>query len=117
MTSKIAKIDWSTVELVGKLKPVVAGKRESNPRERRGRSSMKAILSGASMKARSCGALTHTQLCAELVSAYDCFIYGIGLLAAACAPTRDQQVEWAACAMVETMIALHSHSSHWLRPR
>ena len=117
MTAKITKIDWSTVELIGKLEPVVTAKREPNPRERRGRSTMKAILSGASMKARSCGAMTHSQLCAELVSAYDCFVYGLGLFAAVLAPTREQQVERAACAMVEMMLARRLQPSRWLKPR
>jgi len=54
------------------------------------------------MKARSCGALTHAQIRAALVpGGLDALVYGIGLVAAASAGTRDQQVMYAAIVMAE----------------
>ena len=54
------------------------------------------------MRARSCGAMTHAQIRAALVpGSLDALVYGIGLVAAASARTRDQQVMFAAIVMAE----------------
>ena len=94
------KIDWATVQRVGALEPLRP--KIKRPSDRRGRSVIAAILSGASMKARSCGALTHAQIRAALVpGGLDALVYGIGLVAAASGGTRDQQVMYAAIVMAE----------------
>ena len=109
-------IDWNTVELVGDLEPIaedshrdhreitlptqhaysdqrLAPRHAPGPRvypDRRGRSDVKKVLSGASMKARGNGArLTHGQICKRLRPGFDVLVYGIGLLAAATAYGSD----------------------------
>jgi hypothetical protein len=105
-------IDWNTVELVGDLEPIAEdshrehallthhaysdqrlARQAPGPRvypDRRGRSDVKKVLSGASMKARGNGArLTHGQICKRLRPGFDVLVYGIGLLAAATAYGSD----------------------------
>lgn len=99
-----SKIDWDTVELVGPLSPLPESPRatvakvrtrvrkERSERafpERRGRSIVKKLLSGASAKARARGAIyTHVQLRKMLVG-LERFIYGWSLVAAAVESTND----------------------------
>ena len=107
MKSK-AKIDWDTVELVGSLAPVIAvlPPVERVPRlfpDRRGRSIVKQILSGATQKARARGAIyTHSQLRKLLPAGLPTFIYGWWLLAAAMESELSRGVELAAEAIRET---------------
>lgn len=111
MTSR-REIDWNTVELVGDLEPIVevAPEIDRHPLhvarpargeriypDRRGRSVLKKILSGASMKARGNGArMTHAQICKRLSPGLDVLIYGIGLLAASMASDPARRVTLAA---------------------
>ena len=117
------KIDWDTVELVGALLPTssampsslsappVLTKRSprlSSPRlfsDRRGRSIVKQILSGAAQKARARGApYTHTQLRTLVPAGLEMLIYGWRLVAAAVVSDRDisSAVELAALAIDAT---------------
>ena len=89
-------IDWNTVELVGDLEPMPLASAQPSRKvervfpDRRGRSDVKKILSGASMKARGNGArLTHGQICKKLRPGLDVLAYGVGLLAAATAFSSD----------------------------
>jgi len=94
-----AKIDWDTVELVGALEPTLpsvskaAAKAAERTRlfpDRRGRSSVKQILSGAAAKARARGAAyTHTQLRKLLPAGLEMLAYGWWLVAAAVEGERD----------------------------
>lgn len=112
MTTK-RTIDWNTVELVGDLEPFVEtsdhvqhplhtvrsvpGRVDRVYPDRRGRSVLKKILSGASMKARGNGArMTHAQICKRLSPGLDVLIYGIGLLAASMASDPTRRVTLAA---------------------
>lgn len=115
-----AKIDWDTVELVGTLVPASAPvfssvERALRPRlfhDRRGRSIVKQILSGAAAKARARGALyTHTQLRKLLPAGLETFIYSWWLVAAAVESDRDlsRAVDVAAHAIIAT--------SHWAGQR
>lgn len=112
MTSKV-KIDWDTVELVGSLAPVIAPPVERvippierAPRlfpDRRGRSIVKQILSGAAQKARARGAIyTHTQLRKLLPAGLPTLAYGWWLVAAAMEGDVSRGVETAAQAIIET---------------
>ena len=97
MKHKIVKIDWDTVELV--VEPV-----RQFP-DRRGRSIVKKILSGASAKARAQGAVyTHSQLRSFIPAGLEMLIYGWWLLAAAIASSHDlsRGVKLAASAIIET---------------
>lgn len=106
------KIDWDTVELVGSLAPVLSvpppAERtvERAPRlfpERRGRSIVKQILSGAAQKARARGAIyTHTQLRKLLPTGLPTLAYGWWLVAAAMEGDVSRGVETAAQAIIET---------------
>ena len=102
-----AKIDWDTVELVGDLVPMlpvsslpverksrtVSTVERGEPRlfpDRRGRSVVKKILSGAAAKARARGAVhTHVQLRALLPAGLETLIYGWWLVVAAAAVGVD----------------------------
>lgn len=105
-----AKIDWDTVELVGALAPVIFSPAEHTvervPRlfpDRRGRSIVKQLLSGASQKARARGALyTHTQLRKLLPAGLPTLVYGWRLVAAAMERDLSRGVELAAQAISET---------------
>ena len=111
---KKARIDWNTVELIASTsddgevaaRSVVKDDDERAPRvfpDRRGRSVVKSLLAGASMKARGRGAIrTHVQLRGALVG-WQIFLYGWGLLGAAVASTRDFAlgVDLAACVIEE----------------
>jgi len=75
--SKLVKIDWDTVELVEPTSTVTLV-------ERRGRSKIGQILSGAASKARARGAVyTHTQLREFLPQGLERLVYGWRLVAAA----------------------------------
>ena len=108
-----AKIDWDTVELVGALVPASLPafppvERALRPRlypDRRGRSIVKQILSGAAAKARARGALhTHTQLRRLLPAGLETLVYSWWLVAAAVESDRDisRAVEVAAHAITAT---------------
>ena len=109
MKSKV-KIDWDTVELVGALAPVIPvpipPPIELTPRlfpDRRGRSIVKQILSGASAKARARGAIyTHTQIRKLLPAGLETLVYGWWLMAAAMERDLSRGVELAAQAIGET---------------
>jgi hypothetical protein len=107
-----AKINWDTVELVGPLSPASAPAdppqiTRAEPRpypEKRGRSIVKQILSGAAAKARSRGAIyTHTQLRVFIPAGLEMLVYGWCLVAAAVESDRDisRGVEAAARAISE----------------
>jgi len=110
------KIDWDTVELVGVLEPAlpvlppaeraVDRAADRTPRlfhDRRGRSIVKQILSGAAQKARARGAIyTHTQLRKLLPAGLPTLVYGLWLLAAAMESDLSRGVELAAQAISET---------------
>jgi hypothetical protein len=105
-----AKINWDTVELVGPLSPASAPadppvERELRPYpEKRGRSIVKQILSGAAAKARSRGAIyTHTQLRVFIPAGLEMLIYSWCLVAAAVESDRDisRGVEAGARAIIE----------------
>ena len=105
------KIDWDTVELVGALAPVfpvfpVLPPVERTPRlfpDRRGRSIVKQILSGASQKARARGAIyTHTQIRKLLPAGLETLVYGWWLLSAAMEIDLSRGVEMAAQAISAT---------------
>ena len=94
------KLNWDTVELVSRTECV----RRVFP-DRRGRSTVKQILSGASAKARARGAMhTHTQLRKLLPVGLEMLVYGWWLVAAAVESDRDlsRGVELAATAIRET---------------
>lgn len=85
------QLDWDTVELV---EYSVAFDRPAPPQrsfpDRRGRSVVKQILSGAAAKARARGAaFTHTQICKRLPAGLPTLIYGLGLVFAAMESDRD----------------------------
>lgn len=119
MKKQSAKIDWDTVELVGKLVPTTPSftpvsvplkkttwsdppatvmKGSSDPR-------VKLILSGASAKARARGpSHTHTQLRKIIPAGIETFIYAWWLVTAAIESDRDvsRGVEIAAHAIFAT---------------
>jgi hypothetical protein len=75
-----AKIDWDTVQLAPAAPRLVEV--ALFPRQR----PLTQILSGASMKARACGAIyTHAKICRLLDPGLDVFAYGWGLVASAMA--------------------------------
>ena len=99
----VTRIDWDTVELVDVILPTQSSRSNDLVRpprlpptrfervypDRRGRSTMKKLLSGASTKARARGAIyTHTQLRRSLVG-WQIFFYGWDLFTAAMASKRD----------------------------
>jgi hypothetical protein len=89
-------LDWDTVELVRRDSPIHA--------DRRGRSVVKMILSGAAAKARARGAIyTHVQLRQLIPAGLETLAYGVGLLMAAVESERDfvRGVEVAARAICE----------------
>jgi len=112
-----AKINWDTVELVGPLSPASAPADPSDPSEKaraerelrpypekRGRSIVKQILSGAAAKARARGAIyTHTQLRVFIPAGLEMLVYSWCLVAAAVESDRDlsRGVESAARAISE----------------
>lgn len=67
---------------------------------------IKAILSGASMKSQSTGALSHRQICSRLLFGLDAFAYGLALALAASAIDRAQQVNVAFRVMQSTTVSL-----------
>jgi len=105
------KIDWDTVELVD----TEAAARPPPPTlvwsDRRGRSMVKKILSGAAAKARARGSpYTHTQLRKHIPAGIETLIYGWRLLAAALESERavSAGVEMAARAIYETSQSLRA---------
>ena len=106
------KIDWDTVELIlptdraqafeKERKRVLEREQRLYP-ERRGRSVVKQILSGAAQKARARGAIyTHTQLRKLLPAGLETPVYGWWLVAAAMERDLSRGVETAAQAIIET---------------
>ena len=89
-----AKIDWDTVELV---EPISSGSPSSSIEcdqrlfhDRRGRSIVKKILSGAAVKARAGGVIhTHVQLRHLIPAGLDTLVYSWGLVAAAVEGDRE----------------------------
>lgn len=86
---KRVPIDWDTVELIEGVYDDGERTTQLVFPDRRGRSVVKSILSGATTKARGRGAIyTHVQLRRTLVG-WQLFLYGWGLLGAAVASVRD----------------------------
>lgn len=94
-------VDWSTVVMTGPPEPIgnlrdaldegpgasvmrlVPDVLRDSLQRSRGRSPLKNLLSGASMRARSNGArFTHARICRRLRPGFDVLIYGVGLFAA-----------------------------------
>lgn len=103
---EIHSSDWIMAEPVGKRIPL--DRAENIILDRRGRSPIKSIISGASMKAKGQGAeLTHAQICQRLEPGLDTLIYGIGLVAAATARDLKRCVKLATYVIMETSIKLN----------
>lgn len=110
------QIDWDTVELVDYYATSLA--RPARPQrlfpDRRGRSVVKQILSGAAAKARARGAVfTHTQICKRLPAGLPTLIYGWGLVFAAMESDRDlsRGVEVAADVILATSRQVAQHAA------
>ena len=104
MKAKI-KIDWDTVELATTEREPSPVRPERLFQDRRGRSFVKQILSGAAAKARARGAaFTHTQLCKRLPEGLETLIYGWQLVFAAIESERylSRGVEVAAFVILAT---------------
>jgi len=105
--NKAAKIDWDTVELVGRLTPVPALQTVPVDRPLLAPPHLKAkqILSGAAAKARARGSLhTHTKLRKIIPDGLETLIYGWWLVTAALEADRDlaRGIEIAANAIIST---------------
>lgn len=109
MRAKV-KLDWDTVELVDAAGPVREPAAALVWQDRRGRSTVKKILSGAAAKARARGArYTHTQLRRFLPAGVETLIYGWWLVVAAMQRDVSAGVEIAASAIWETSLRVQAH--------